>query len=90
MRTPKWWDSFIHDDYHVGDMVEGVVTSIKPYGVFIEFGRSYSGLLHISKISHNYLPSEELETLFKVNTKISAYINVIDKTQMRVNFSLIK
>ena len=90
MRTPKWWDSFMHDDYHVGDMVEGVVTSIKPYGVFIEFGRSYSGLLHISKISHNYLPSEELETLFKVNTKISAYINVIDKTQMRVNFSLIK
>ena len=86
---PKWWSDFIQEDYHLGDKIEGVVKSIKPYGVFIKFGKSYSGLLHISKVSNHYIPSEELESMFKIDSKISAFICSIDKVQMRVNFSLI-
>ena len=35
----------------IGDVAEGTVQSIKPYGAFIELGGGLSGLLHISQIS---------------------------------------
>lgn len=37
----------------IGEIVEGKVTGIKPYGVFIRFDSGHSGLLHISNISKN-------------------------------------
>jgi hypothetical protein len=42
----------------VGDVVEGSVMSVKPYGAFIEFGGT-SGLLHISQISHDRITNVE-------------------------------
>jgi hypothetical protein len=36
----------------VGDVVEGTVMSVKPYGAFVDIGGA-SGLLHISQISHD-------------------------------------
>ena len=37
----------------VGDVVEGTVMSVKPYGAFVDIGGGASGLLHISQISHD-------------------------------------
>lgn len=34
----------------VGDILEGKVTGIKPYGIFVGFSSGHSGLLHISNI----------------------------------------
>lgn len=36
----------------VGDVVSGVVQSVKPYGAFIDLGGT-TGLLHVSQISHD-------------------------------------
>ncbi|KAI3426993.1 hypothetical protein D9Q98_006937 [Chlorella vulgaris] len=44
--------------FKVGDVVEGSVMSVKPYGAFIEFGGT-SGLLHISQISHDRITNVE-------------------------------
>jgi small subunit ribosomal protein S1 len=38
--------------FRVGDVVEGTVMSVKPYGAFVDIGGA-SGLLHISQISHD-------------------------------------
>ncbi|KAL4441481.1 hypothetical protein ABPG77_001985 [Micractinium sp. CCAP 211/92] len=38
--------------FKVGDVVEGTVMSVKPYGAFVDIGGA-SGLLHISQISHD-------------------------------------
>lgn len=35
----------------IGDVVQGVVQSIKPYGAFVDLG-GVTGLLHVSQISH--------------------------------------
>lgn len=35
----------------VGDVVQGLVSSVKPYGAFIDLG-GVTGLLHVSQISH--------------------------------------
>eukprot|EP00983_Pelagomonas_calceolata_P072393 1151689-Pelagomonas_calceolata.AAC.1 len=41
----------ILDKYQPGDLVQGVVSSIKPFGAFVDLGE-ITGLLHISQISH--------------------------------------
>lgn len=40
-------------NYNVGDVIEGTVSAVKPYGAFIDLGNGASGLLHISQISHD-------------------------------------
>lgn len=34
----------------IGDILEGQITGIKPYGIFIGFSSGHSGLVHISNI----------------------------------------
>lgn len=38
----------------VGDVVSGVVLSVKPYGAFVDVGGA-TGLLHVSEISTEYV-----------------------------------
>lgn len=89
-NIPSWWNAFIADNYHVDDCVDGIVSGVVPYGVFVKFGKSknYKGLLHISKISHDFLPSEHLATLFVLDQTISVKIIEIDVEQKRINLAL--
>lgn len=41
--------------YEKGKIVKGVVTGIESYGVFVSFDEYYSGLIHISEISHGFV-----------------------------------
>jgi small subunit ribosomal protein S1 len=40
-----------------GDLIDGVVTSVREYGVFVDVGGGATGLLHISHISHDRVTS---------------------------------
>ena len=42
-----------------GDIVEGRITSIKPYGAFVKVDDSIDGLIHISEISEGFVRSIE-------------------------------
>ncbi len=39
----------------VGDIFDGKVVSVMPFGAFVEFGKNQSGLVHISEISTSYI-----------------------------------
>ena len=41
--------------YKIGDIIEGKVVCIKPYGIFIELDKHKCGLVHISEISNKYI-----------------------------------
>jgi small subunit ribosomal protein S1 len=41
----------------VGDVVEGVVAGLRPYGAFLDLGNGAVGLLHVSQISHERIIS---------------------------------
>lgn len=90
IRDPFWWNSFIADGYSVNDCIEGFISGIAPYGVFVKFGKNsnYKGLMHISKISHEYLPSEHLTTLFTYGQQITVKIIKIDFERKRIDLSL--
>jgi small subunit ribosomal protein S1 len=71
-------------DYAVGDVVEGVVTSVKPYGCFVDLGAS-NGLLHISQISHDRLSS--VEDVFKSGDRLRVMILSQDSERGRISLS---
>ena len=39
----------------VGDIFDGKVVSVMPFGAFVEFGENQSGLVHISEVSTTYV-----------------------------------
>ncbi len=41
--------------YKTGEIVSGCVTGIEKYGVFVNLDEYYSGLIHISEISDNFV-----------------------------------
>jgi transcriptional accessory protein Tex/SPT6 len=52
----------------MGDVVEGVVQVVKPYGVFVDIGAGLSGLLHLSQISGDRITS--VDKIFAEGDKI--------------------
>lgn len=55
-----------------GQIVEGTVTAIKNFGVFVKIESEGEGLVHISKITSGYVkdPSEYLSVGQKVKVKV--------------------
>ncbi|OLP19910.1 30S ribosomal protein S1 [Leptolyngbya sp. 'hensonii'] len=67
-----------------GQLIEGRITGIKPFGVFVEF-KGTTGLLHINQISKNYIAS--LTDLFQVGQPIKAVITDLDQQRGRISLS---
>jgi small subunit ribosomal protein S1 len=68
----------------IGQLIEGKIVSIKPFGLFVEFAGT-TGLLHINQISKNYVSS--LETLFSLGQPLKALIVDVDSVRKRVSLS---
>ena len=45
----------------VGDIVEGKVTGIKPFGAFVYLPEGKNGLVHISEVSYEFV--QDLSTV---------------------------
>jgi small subunit ribosomal protein S1 len=68
-------------DLEVGQLVEGVVVSVKPYGFFVDLG-GISGLLHQSSISGGQL--RELREVFDQGDRVRALITDLDPGRGRI------
>ncbi len=68
----------------VGQLVEGKVSGVKPFGVFIDFD-GVTGLLHINQVSKNFVSS--LDELFEAGKPIRAMIIALDESKRRVSLS---
>ena len=67
-----------------GQLVEGKISSIKPFGLFVDFGGT-TGLLHIKQISQKYI--ESLPNLFQVGQPIKAMVVELDEGRSRISLS---
>ena len=74
----------IAKDVEVGEIVEGTVTRIMPFGAFIEVPGGKEGLLHISKISKQRV--EKVEDVLKVGDVVTVKVYEIDD-QGRINLT---
>ena len=68
----------------IGQLVNGKVSGIKPFGIFVDFDGA-TGLLHINQISKNYVAS--LNELFQVGQPIRALVTDVDEIKRRISLS---
>jgi small subunit ribosomal protein S1 len=71
-------------NFKVGDVVTGVVQSVKVYGAFLDIGGAM-GLLHISQITHERLTT--VEQVLQVGDKLKVMILSMDRDKGRVTLS---
>lgn len=72
--------------YKVGNIVEGQVTGIESYGVFVSLDEYYNGLIHISEISNKFV--KNIEDFVKVGETIKAKIIDVDEDLGQVKLSI--
>ena len=63
---------------HLGEIYEGKISSVMPYGAFVEFMPGKDGLLHISEISWERIEDMQL-TGIKENDEIEVKLLEVDK-----------
>jgi Predicted RNA binding protein (contains ribosomal protein S1 domain) len=61
----------------VGEIVDGKITDIMDYGVFVKLEEGKSGLVHISEVSRDYV--EDIHKAVKVGDDVKVKILSIDE-----------
>ena len=56
----------------VGDILEGKVTGIKPFGAFIALPENKTGLVHISEVSYEFV--QDLSTVLSEGQTVSVKV----------------
>lgn len=68
---------------NVGDVIEGTVSRIEPYGIFLEFGNLY-GLVRLKEIDHIYIENPTAQ--FKIGETKKAKIISLEKGRVDLSF----
>ena len=72
--------------YEVGNVVTGNVTGIEKYGIFVSLDEYYSGLIHISEISDDFV--RDVNDYVKYGDTIKAKIIEVDDDTFHVKLSI--
>lgn len=72
--------------YKIGSIVEGSVTGIENYGAFINLDDYYSGLIHISEISHGFV--KDINNYVKLGDTIRVRVVDVDDELCHVKLSI--
>lgn len=75
--------------YMVGDIVEGYITGIKPYGAFVYLDSAHKGLIHISEISDYYV--KDVHSYVKLNDRVKVKVLDVaeDGSHLKLSFKAI-
>ena len=72
--------------FKIGDIVDGVVQKVVPYGAFIRIGEGLNGLIHISELSDKLVKNPE--DIVKVGQEVKVKILSISSTERHLGLSL--
>lgn len=75
------------DDLQIGMQLEGTVRNVTSFGAFVDIGLHDDGLVHISKMSKNFV--SDPKDIVKVGQIIKVYVCDINKEKQKVSLSLI-
>ena len=78
--------SYVPNKYPVGALVEGMITNITDFGVFVEVEEGIEGLIHVSEISNKKVktPAE----MFKEGVSIQAKVIHVSAEERRLGLSI--
>ncbi len=69
----------------VGQTYTGKVTSVKPYGAFVDIG-GLEGLIHVSEISFD--KTQTTESMLEVGSEVTVAVKDLDQKKNRISLSL--
>lgn len=72
--------------FKIGDIVEGEVTGIQNYGVFVNLSKEEQGLIHISECRHGFVT--DFDVFLKVGQKVKVMIVDIDEYTDKISLSM--
>ncbi|MGT2762133.1 Tex family protein [Streptococcus intermedius] len=74
-------------DLQIGQKLKGVVRNVVDFGAFVDIGIHEDGLIHISKLSNNYVkhPSQ----IVSVGDLVTVWVDKLDIEREKVNLSLV-
>lgn len=75
------------DNIKVGEKINGTISSITDYGLFVEVAKGVEGLVHISEISWTDRITD-LHKHYKVGQEIEALVVSLDKENRRMSLSV--
>lgn len=82
---PDPWQSFI-ENYNVGDLMEGIVTNVVDFGVFVAAPGGAQGLVHTSRMAS--LGASTPRDMFREGDDVLVRIVGIDATQQHIELSI--
>lgn len=78
----------IIEKYNVGDAIEGDVTGVVEFGIFIKIEDNLEGLAHISELDWGLV--ENPSQLFKIGDKVKAKIIAIERDKISLSVKALK
>ena len=79
------WARAVPENYIPGQIVEGTVTKITNFGVFVELEEDLEGLLHISELADHKVEDPHQEV--KIGEKLLAKILRVDTAERKIGLS---
>ncbi len=73
------------DELNEGEIRSGRITSIRPFGVFVDLGGA-DGLAHLSELS--WERDVDPEAMFTIGQNVNVYITKIDKESKKIGLSI--
>ena len=73
-------------DLQEGEVVEGVVTRMVPYGAFINIGVGTDALLHVREMGNNYV--EKPEDVVEIDEKLEVRIMTVNRRRRHIDVSI--
>ena len=80
------WDDEIPSRYRVGDAVNGKVSKVADFGIFVELEGGVEGLIHISEAGLDH--HVKLEEKYKLQDDVAAKIIKVDREERKIALSL--
>lgn len=75
-----------NNSYNVGDVVNGKVTGIQPYGAFVALNDTTQGLVHISEIAHGFV--KDVNDHLAVGDEVAVKVLSVDEENGKISLSI--
>ncbi len=71
--------------FSVGSVIQGTVTKVAGFGLFVEIAPDVEGLLHLSELELG--PTEKVEERYKVGTSVRVQVIKLDELERKIGLS---
>ena len=78
------WPQLIQQ-FTLNSMVEGTVTKVAGFGLFVEIAKDVEGLMHLSELELG--PNEKLDERYRVGSKLRAQVIKLDELERKIGLS---